>query len=269
MRPFVSVKAVPLLQDNYGYVIFNAAHNTAVLVDPAEPAKCLDALPAGAELCGSLTTHHHRDHSGGNLDLAAARPGLPIAGGSAEEGRIEGATLLLGHGQSFEMGGMAFTALHTPCHTKGHLCYYLPPEGEQAGYLFSGDTIFAGGCGRFFEGDARQMLSSFATVMALPPSTRLYAGHEYTLANLRFGQHVEPGNERIRAWAAACKALAEAGKPTLPSTLATEAVTNVFLRTREDSVRAFTHPGLTEEQRRALTDVEVLAALREAKNAFK
>ena len=179
MRPSVTVHAVPCFTDNYSYQIRNAAHNTVVLVDPAEAAKCLSALPPALELCGSLTTHHHRDHSGGNAELAAARPGIPIAGGALEEGRIDSATLLLQHGQVFELGGMAFTALHTPCHTRGHVCYFVPAESDTPPLLFSGDTLFAGGCGRFFEGDGAQMLASFSTIMALPPATRLYAGHEY------------------------------------------------------------------------------------------
>ena len=179
MRPHVSVHFVPCFTDNYSYQIRNAAHNTVVLVDPAEAAVCLAALPAGLELCGSLTTHHHRDHSGGNAALALARPGLPIAGGAQEEGRIEGASLLLAHGEAFELGGMTFTALHPPCHTRGHVCYFLPAEADTPPCLFSGDTLFAGGCGRFFEGDAATMLASFRTIMALPRETRLYAGHEY------------------------------------------------------------------------------------------
>ena len=179
MRPAVTVHAVPCFSDNYSWQIRNSAHRTVVLVDAAEAAKCLAALPADLELCGALTTHHHKDHSGGNAELAAARPGLPIAGGALEEGRVPGATLLLAHGQAVELGGMAFTALHTPCHTRGHVCYYLPPEADTPPCLFSGDTLFAGGCGRFFEGDAATMLGSFATIMQLPPATRLYCGHEY------------------------------------------------------------------------------------------
>jgi hydroxyacylglutathione hydrolase len=307
MRPSVTVHAVPCFSDNYCWQVRNSAHRTVVLVDAAEAAKCLAALPADLELCGALTTHHHKDHSGGNAELAAARPGLPIAGGALEEGRVPGATLLLAHGQAVELGGMAFTALHTPCHTRGHVCYYLPPEADTPPCLFSGDTLFAGGCGRFFEGDAATMLASFATIMQLPPATRLYCGHEYvrgsplpppsspleralahrprprphpvltrlplapsaqTLANLRFGAAVEPQNAALAARAAECAALAAGGLPTLPSTLEIEAATNVFLRTKEASVRAFTHPALSEQQRSALSEAEVLSALREAKNSF-
>lgn len=270
MLPHILISPIPLFQDNYAWLVSNTAHRTCVLVDPADGAACLAALPADLELVGVLTTHHHRDHSGGNAAIAAARPGLPVLCGAGEEGRVPAATRQLAHGEAFELGGMAFTALHTPCHTRGHVCFFMPPQqGGGAGdapALFSGDTLFGGGCGRFFEGDAAQMQAALGALGALPPATRVFCGHEYTVANLRFGAAVEPGNAAIAARAAACGALRAQGLPTVPSTLAEEAATNVFMRTGEGAVRAFTHPALSLEARGALSGVEVLAKLREAKN---
>lgn len=270
MRPALRVTPIPLFSDNFCWLIENQAHRTAILVDPAEAAPCLSAVPPDLELVGVLTTHHHADHSGGNAAIAGARAGLPILCGDCEEGRVPAATRTLAHGEAFDLGGVSFTALHTPCHTRGHVCYYVPSTGADSPPLvFTGDTLFSGGCGRFFEGDAPQMLASLRALLALPDDTRVYCGHEYTVANLKFCAAVEPGNAAVAARAAECAALRAAGAPTVPSTLAVERATNVFLRTGEAAVRAFTHAALPEAQRAALADAEVLRALREAKNAFR
>ena len=269
MKPSTTITPIPLFTDNYAWLIRNDAHRTCLIVDPADPAPVAAALPPDLELCGVLTTHHHADHSGGNAALAASRPALPILAGAAEEGRVPAANRFLSPGEAVELGGLRFTALHTPCHTRGHVCYFFPGEADEAPALFTGDTLFSGGCGRFFEGDAAGMLAALRSLAALPPATRVFCGHEYTVANLRFGAAVEPGNAALAARAAEAGALRAAGLPTVPSTLAVEAATNVFMRTGEASVRAFTHPTLSAAERGALDDVEVMRALREAKNSFK
>ena len=270
MRPALRVRAIPIFADNLAWLIENHAHRTAILVDPADAGACLAAIPADLELVGVLTTHHHADHSGGNAAIAAARAGLPILCGAADAGRVPAATRALRPGEAFELGGVAFTALHTPCHTQGHVCYFVPSTGADSPPLvFTGDTLFSGGCGRFFEGDAAQMRTSLDALLALPSDTRVYCGHEYTQQNLRFCAAVEPGNAAVAARAAECAALRAAGAPTLPSTLAVERATNVFLRTGEAAVRAFAFPQLAEGERAALGDDAVLQALREAKNGFK
>jgi hydroxyacylglutathione hydrolase len=270
MRPALRVTPIPLFSDNYAWLICNDAHRTAILVDPADATLCLAAVPAELELVGVLTTHHHADHSGGNAAIAAARVGLPILAGAGEGGRVPSATRELCAGESFELGGVPFTALHTPCHTRGHVCYLVPSLGADSPPLaFTGDTLFSAGCGRFFEGDAAQMLASLGSLLALPADTRVFCGHEYTLANLAFGAAVEPGNAAIAARAAECAALRAAGAPTVPSTLAVERETNVFLRTGEAAVRAHLFPALSAEERAMINDTYVLAALREAKNAFR
>ena len=266
MKPALKVTAVPMFSDNYAWLLQNAAHRTAVIVDPADASVALASLaqPGVSELVGVLTTHHHHDHSGGNVAVLAARPGITVVGGAGEDGRIPAANLLVKDGQRFELGGFSILALHTPCHTKGHICYLVTGDPDHPPACFTGDTLFSAGCGRFFEGDATVMLNSLTKLkQACTPDTLIYCGHEYTVANLRFGLHVEPQNAAMHARLAECTALVGKGLPTVPSTMALELETNVFLRTSEPSVIAFTHPGAT-----AADPIEVLARLREAKNLF-
>ena len=268
VMPAFTVTPLPLFSDNYAYLVTNAVHKLSFIVDPADAPAVLAALPSSgvAELTHVLTTHHHPDHSGGNVEMAAARPGIAVVGGAEEGGRIPAATLLVKDGQTFEAAGLTITALHTPCHTVGHICYVVTGDPDRPPAVFTGDTLFAGGCGRFFEGDAPTMAASFAKlVAACPPATQVFCGHEYTLANLRFCAHVEPGNAATKARFAAATALREADRPTVPSTMADELATNVFLRCAEPAVVAFTHPGADAAR---VDPVEVLARLREAKNAF-
>jgi hydroxyacylglutathione hydrolase len=272
MPPSLRISAIPLFSDNYAWLISDSVSSSCLLVDPAHASTCLQAVAAAGpavELIGSLTTHHHKDHAGGNAELALARPGLAIVGGALEEGRIEAATLLVADGQRFELGSLAFTAIHTPCHTRGHVCYFTDADPDAGPALFCGDTLFSGGCGRFFEGSAETMQNSLAKLKALPPSTRIFCGHEYTEANLRFCLHVEPQNSAALARAQQCSEQRARGEPTVPSSLSVELATNVFLRTEEPAVRAFTHPELSAEARAAVPGHEVLGRLRESKNAFK
>ena len=272
--PSVRITPVPLFSDNYAYVIADSVHRTCLLVDPAVAGPCLAAAAAsGCELVGVLTTHHHADHSGGNADVAAAAPGVAVLGGASEEGRIPAATRLVGHGEALALGGMALTALHTPCHTRGHVCYLLPGEGggEGAGgeppSVFTGDTLFGGGCGRFFVGGAAQMAASLAQLAALPPDTRVYFGHEYTVANLQFAAAAEPDNAAVAARLEAARACRARGEPPTPSTIRLELETNVFMRCAHRSVWAGLFPELPEGAPPP-EPVEVLARLREAKNNF-
>ena len=264
----VSVSAIPLFQDNLCWRIDVASAGLTVLVDPADASAILARLAATPALAlrGVLTTHHHADHSGGNAALAAALPGLAVVGGAAEEGRIPAATRLVADGEEFEAGGLRFTCLHTPCHTRGHVCYLLSAatSGLPSDCLFTGDTLFGAGCGRFFEGDAPQMLASLGRLAALAPDTLVYCGHEYTIANLHFCLEVEPDNVRTRARLERARAARAAGRPTAPSTIEEELATNVFLRTAAAPVRAW-----AGAEAAAAGDAAVMACLREAKNAFK
>jgi len=264
--PSLTIKPIPLFSDNYAWLILNATNLTAILVDAAVASTCLAAVPDGYELVGALTTHHHRDHAGGNADLASLRKGITIIGGTNEDGRIDAATQLVADGETFELGGVSFRALHTPCHTSGHVCYYTDADKDEAPVVFSGDTLFAAGCGRFFEGTATTMYNSLSKLKALPPVTRIYCGHEYTVANLKFCLAVEPQNPATIQRAIDADVKRAAGVPTIPSILSEELETNVFLRTHIETVRTFTHGSLAEKN---VSHQEVLAELREKKNAFK
>ena len=227
-------------------------------MDAADPAPCVAAVAAvpGARLVGLLTTHHHADHSGGNAALAAAQPGLAVVGGAAEGGRIPAATVLVSDGDEVELAGLRFSVLHTPCHTRGHVCFHL----AAARAVFTGDTLFAGGCGRFFEGDAPAMAAALAALAALPAHTRVLCGHEYTVQNLEFCQLVEPHNAATAARLAEARRLRAAGLPTVgATTLADELATNVFMRASEAAVAAAVG---------GAGAVDVLAKLREKKNAL-
>jgi len=294
------VAPIPMLEDNYCWRISNPLHKTALIVDVAQGREGLAAARAaaaadGCELVGVLCTHYHADHSGGHDHIAEELPGLPIFGGVEEEGRVRCATTQVTDGQVVELPGFTFQVLHTPCHTRGHVCYHfqgevthagptpppgageaedavVPAPGSYPGALFTGDTLFSGGCGRFFEGTAAQMTSSLAKLKALPPATLVYCGHEYTVSNLQFGAAVEPGNADIARRLAATRALrAEAPpQPTVPSTLAIEARTNVFLRTGAPGMAACAVViAETEHGGAGQDEVEVMAALRIAKNKFK
>lgn len=261
----VRVSSVPLFADNYAWLIENAATRECVLVDAADAAPCQAAVAAAdGRLAAILTTHWHKDHSGGNAELAAAAAAAPAAhpavrlavvAGAGEAGRVPAATRLVAHGEAVEAGGLRFLALATPCHTAGHVAFHLPA----ARAVFTGDTLFTGGCGRFFEGDAAAMAASLAVLAALPADTRILCGHEYTVANLEFCAAIEPGNAATTVRLAEARRLRAAGLSTVgATTLADELATNVFLRTGEAAVVAAVGGD---------GPVEVLARLRERKNA--
>lgn len=261
----ITISPLPLFKDNYAWIVRNEATTPKqlVLVDPADSAACLAAVRAeaaagGYVFSGVLTTHYHADHSGGNAALAAAIDGLPIIGGAAERGRVPAATRLVTDGEVFDLGGLSFTALHTPCHTAGHVCYHL----AAASAVFTGDTLFAGGCGRFFEGDAPTMAASLAKLAALPSTTTVLCGHEYTVANLEFCASIEPDNATTAARLSEARRLRAAGLPTVGnSTLADEQATNVFMRAGEPAVVRGVGASI------GASAIEVLSLLRETKNA--
>jgi len=223
----VDVVPVPQLADNYAYLVIDPASRTAAVVDCAEARPVLEeARRQGVELTAALATHHHFDHVGGNLDLQATLPELRIYGSGDDAPRIPGITDRLRDGDELPVGKLRARVILIPAHTSGHVAYYFPTEHA----VFTGDTLFAGGCGRLFEGDAAQMMRSLGKLAALPDDTRVYCGHEYTEKNLRFAATLEPGNRRLAEKLAAVQALRREGKPTVPSTMADERATNPFLR---------------------------------------
>lgn len=251
---------MPCLKDNYAYVLHQPGSTQALVVDASEEAPVLAALGRlGLTPVAILATHHHLDHVGGNSGLLARYPDLRVFGYRSDQGRIPGQTDLLSDGQEIEVAGIGLKALHIPGHTLGALAYV----GE--GAAFTGDTLFAAGCGRLFEGTAAQMYESLNVKLgALADDTRIYCGHEYTVSNLKFAETLEPHNADIAKKLAWAKAARERGEPTLPSTLADERRTNPFLRVSEKEVVQSVNERLAQDR----SPQAVLAAVRALKDAF-
>lgn len=260
----MQIEIVPCLQDNYAYILSDGGNDVAV-VDPSEFAPVYKAL-AGRRLCAILATHHHHDHVGGNDELVAEFPGIPVYGHSAEakEGhRIPQQTHGLSDGESFTVLGFTGQVLHIPGHTLTAIAFHFP-DGKA---LFTGDTLFGAGCGRLFEGTPAQMHHSLDRLLKLPAETGVYCGHEYTEKNLMFAAAVEPKNHAIaerKQRVAACRA---AQKPSVPFTLAEEAATNPFVRVEAADVIA---AAATRDpvQESTLDPAEVLGRIRKWKDNF-
>jgi hydroxyacylglutathione hydrolase len=216
----------PCLQDNYGYALHDADSGITAVVDTPEVAPIERALgQRGWRLTHILNTHWHPDHAGGNAALKQAT-GCRVIGPRAEAARIPGLDVAVGDGDEVRLGPHLARVFDVPGHTAGHIAYWFP----DARAAFVGDTIFALGCGRLFEGSAAQMWDSLQKLMALPPDTRIYCAHEYTQNNARFALTVEPDNPELVARARRVDQLRARGLPTVPSTLGEELRTNPFLR---------------------------------------
>ncbi|MGH6943429.1 MAG: hydroxyacylglutathione hydrolase [Geminicoccaceae bacterium] len=229
----LEIEQIPVLSDNYVYLIHEPKAGVTGVVDPALAAPVLDRLKAkGWSLDWILATHHHADHTGGNLELKQAT-GCRIAGPGADAARIPGIDLKLFEGDRFTLGETLAEVLETPGHTSGHISYWFP----EAAALFCADTLFALGCGRVFEGSFDQMWSSLSKLARLPDEARAYCGHEYTQSNARFALTIDPDNPALKARALEIDGLRAAGRPTVPSTLAAERATNPFLRPNDPAIR--------------------------------
>jgi hydroxyacylglutathione hydrolase len=260
----MQVVPVPQLADNYAYLVIDRDTSQAGVVDVAEAGPVMDAASrAGVTLTAILSTHHHFDHVGGNEELLAALPSGTVAvyGYQGDAERIPGITRPLDDGEEFELGGLRARAIFIPAHTRGHLAYYF--EAEKS--VFTGDTMFAGGCGRLFEGDAAQMKDSLERLAELPDDTLVYCGHEYTQGNLAFAATLEPGNAELSQRRAEVDRLIESGQPSVPTTIAIEKATNPFLRSTSVELVAS-----VQAQVQGLDDdpVSVFAATRTLKDSF-
>lgn len=221
------VVPVPQLADNYAYLVIDPATSEAAVVDCAEAQPVLDEVARQrVRLTTALATHHHFDHVGGNLDLVASVPGIRIFGSEGDAARIPGITHRLADGDTLSVGSLEARAILIPAHTSGHIAYYFAASKA----VFTGDTLFAGGCGRLFEGDAEQMMRSLGRLAALPDDTQVYCGHEYTLKNLQFAAELEPNNRVLAAKLARVRMLRDRKEPTIPSSIQEEKDTNPFLR---------------------------------------
>jgi len=229
------IVTVPQLSDNYAYLVIDDASKECGVVDCAEPDAVIAAAKShGAKIVAVLTTHWHGDHSGGNEEIAAKISGLRIYGARAEGGRIPSLTDPVADGDQLRIGALEARVIGIPAHTNGHVAYYFPALSA----VFTGDTMFIGGCGRVFEGNAATMVASLKKLAALPENTQVYCGHEYTEKNLRFALTLEPGNQALRAkhdWSLKTRAK---GLFTVPSTIGDEKKTNPFLRTDSAELRA-------------------------------
>jgi hydroxyacylglutathione hydrolase len=260
MNPTPRVVIVPVLMDNYAYLVIDEGTEEAGVVDPAEAEPILAAAAReNVKLTAILNTHHHFDHTGGNRDLLERDPGLRVIGSRADGAKIPGITEPVESGDRVRIGGLEGEVLFVPCHTRGHIAYLFGRA------LFSGDTLFAAGCGRFFEGSAAEMYHALTNVLgALPDETLVYCGHEYTETNLEFAKTLEPTNRAVRDKLERVKALGP--RPSVPTTLGEERTYNPFLRTRSPELIA--HVAARVPDVDGADPVRVLAAVRALKDEF-
>ncbi len=222
----LDVHQIPTRNDNYVYLLRDEADGKVAVVDPSDAEPVMAALEErGWSLDFILNTHHHGDHTGGNLELKE-KYGCTIVGPRADHDRIAGIDVDVGDDDTCSVGQATATVFDTPGHTHGHIAFWFPESNA----LFCGDTLFALGCGRVFEGSHDQMWTSLGKLRALPDEAQVYCAHEYTQANARFALTVETNNEELQARAREIDALRAAGKRTVPSSLGVERATNPFLR---------------------------------------
>lgn len=258
MSTSLQIELVPCLKDNYAYLLHDLDTGTVGVVDPSESLPVIDALSKNnRNLTYILNTHHHFDHTGGNMDLKA-RYGAKVIGSNIDRDRIPGIDISLNDGDTWMFAGHEVHVIATPGHTKGHISFYFPASRV----IFTGDTLFSLSCGKLFEGTPEQMYSSLEKLTLLPEDTSIYFGHEYTLSNSKFALAVEPGNLELQSYAANVATLRKKNLPTVPSTLKKEKLCNPFLRTSSQAIRqALNIPA-------DATDAEALGVIREAKDNF-
>src|ERR1700682_4433908 len=249
------IRLFPCLSDNFGYLIHDPATNATASIDAPEAGPILKALEReGWKLTDILITHHHHDHVGGVSELKQ-KYNCRVVAPHDKTARIANVDLRVGQGDVVKMGGLLGRVLETPGHTLDHISYVF--DSDKA--LFAADTLFSIGCGRVFEGTYPMMWESLLKLRALPDDFKLYCGHEYTAANIKFALTVEPDNAVLKARAEEVKRLRGENKPTVPTLLGEEKKANVFLRADEPSVAA-------SVRRKGRTAAEVFGELRERKN---
>lgn len=253
----LTIHRIPALKDNYLWLAVEPTGGAVAVVDPAEAAPVRALLrQLGLKLTHILNTHHHRDHTGANLELKDEFR-CTIVGPRADRDRIPGIDIAVGEGDTARLGNAEARVFDVPGHTRGHIAYWF----EDSNALFCGDTLFALGCGRLFEGTPEQMWSSLSKFRALPDAAKVYCAHEYTLSNARFAVTVDGGNPALKDRAERVVRMRAADEPTVPSTLGEERATNPFLRAdRPELADAVGLPGAPAAQ--------VFGAIRSAKDSF-
>lgn len=254
------IKVLPALSDNFMYLLIDEESREAAVVDPVDPETVIrETEYENVSLTTVLTTHHHWDHAGGNAELVdKMKSNLLVVGGDS---RIAKVSKIVKDGEEFKVGTLTVRCLHTPCHTSGHMCYYVTSSLGEYPVVFTGDTLFIAGCGRFFEGTAEQMNEALNKKLScLPDETRVYCGHEYTITNLKFAQIVEPANEDIKIKLGAATCSRKNKKPTVPSSIGDEKKINPFMRVHTKSVQNYANTN---------DIIQTMSFIRKQKDAFK
>ena len=251
----LEIELVPCLKDNYAYLVHDAQARLTAVVDPSEPEPVREALTRrGWSLTHILNTHHHFDHTGGNIPLKE-QTGAKVVGPEKDRDRIPGIDEGVSEAAPWRFGARGVKVLEIPAHTRAHIAFVFDDA------VFTGDTMFAMGCGRLFEGTPAMMWASLSKLMTLPDATRVYCGHEYTQSNGRFALTLEPGNAALVQRMREVDAARAKGAPTIPSTIGLEKQTNPFLRPQSPAIRHAL--GLYHAD-----DVEVFAEMRKRKDNF-
>lgn len=259
------VHLVPMFNDNYGLILVDRVTNKAAFIDPGESGPMIKAgKDLGSKFEMALITHKHGDHSGGNAAVKEAFPDIKIIATGYES--IQYANQEVRDGDSIILGSLKIDVIHTPCHTKGHVVYYVSSNGpntdknSNAPILFSGDTLFVGGCGRFFEGTPEEMLNNMDRLGKLPHETQVYCAHEYTLENLKFLATIDPYGSATSKMLNEVTDKRKAEVSTVPTTIGRELEYNLFIKCREEATQS-----LVDRK----SPVETMARLRELKNQFR
>lgn len=225
----LGVAIVPAARDNYMYLLWDKKTKEGAIVDPYKPRDIVaKAKELGVKITSVLTTHSHGDHDGGNPIVARMDPSIAIYGGKGDG--VKAVTKELEENDVIQMGNIKICIISTPCHTRGHICYFACSEDLPSGVVFTGDTLFVGGCGNFFSGTPKMMSDNFKKLSKLHKNTLVYCGHEYTLANFMYARYVEPSNEALRLKTEWAQRKRDAGQFTVPSTIQEEIETSPFMR---------------------------------------
>jgi hydroxyacylglutathione hydrolase len=255
----MKIHQIPLLRDNYGYLIVCEQTNQAAIIDPSEAEPVLRNIEQEkVEPVAILNTHHHRDHTGGNEALLAKHP-VKVYGHTSDRARIFGLTDGVDEGDMIQVGELTGKVFFIPGHTTGHVAYLFDDN------LFCGDTLFTAGCGRLFEGTPEQMHGSLKKLMSLADKTNVYCGHEYTESNLRFAMTVEGTNPQLAARFERVQGLRARGLPTVPSTMEEEKQTNPFLRWNSKEIQASVKSVSPDNP---VDPVSIFATVRKMKDSF-